>query len=206
MMTEKKANITQFLINLDLEKLIEVNLSIEQFIFLTLLDEKKSDIYLAYTSKFQHIITSKNQLEDLIKRGLLLMNIPDVYLFSNFKVTEKFHQLFFTDKAKIIQDLKDVYPKQTPSGIRKGLHADQAKWIPKYLSIVKNNLQLHELILNCIRYELEINQSNGQLEYLPMLSTYINKRRWETYEEDVKKHISKGELITDISNNNVEDI
>lgn len=201
------AEIKQFLINLDLEKLIEVNLTIEEFIFLSLIDAKKSDLYQQYTSQFKtSILQNAKQITSLLERELITQEIPNNYLFNNFKITEKFYQLFMNDKTQIIKDIKDTYPKQTPSGKRKGLQASQAKWIPKYLNIVKNNMKLHQLIIDCIKFEVADREANGQMEYMPLLSTYINERRWETYEEDVVKLLEKGEIIEQVNNNNVDDI
>jgi len=201
------ADTKQFLITLDLEKLIEVNLSIEEFIFLSLIDSKKPELYQNYTSNFKtSILSNLNQITSLLERGLITQELANNYLFNNFKTTDKFYQLFMNDKAQIIKDIKDTYPKQTPSGKRKGLQASQAKWIPKYLNIVKNNMKLHQLIIDCIKFEVADREANGQMEYMPLLSTYINEKRWETYEEDVVELLEKGEIIDQVNNNNVDDI
>lgn len=201
------AEIKQFLITIDLEKLIDVELSLEQFVFLSLVDSKKPELYSAYTSRIKsNIITNPTQITSLIERGLLIQTVPNNFLFNNFKVTDQFYELFENDQSKIIKELKEAYPKQTPSGKRKGLQADQAKWIPKYLNIVKNNNKLHKLILDCINFEVLDREANGQGEFMPMISTYINNRRWETYQEDVTAMLEKGEIIDQINNNNIDDI
>ena len=205
----KKQVVKSDIISIDLEKLIEVELSIEQFVFLSLIDENKPLLYEAYSKKFKNIIQSKNQLTELIDKGILKMEKADNYDFANFKVTEAFHQLFNNDKAKIIQEIKEVYPKQTPSGQRKGLQADSNKWIPKYLNIVKNNSQLHSLIIDCIKYEMHDRNLNNQAEYIPLLTTYINNARWEVYMDEVIALREKGKKVlssSELTNNIVEDI
>lgn len=199
---DKKADI----ITLDLQKLIDVNLTIEQFVFITLIDEKKPAIYESYSKTFKNIISSREELNDLIERGLIVMEDPTIYKFNNFKVTDLYHQLFSNNKALMIADIKATYPKQTPSGKRKGLQADSNKWIPKYLNIVKNNSELHSLILDCIRYEMQDRATNGQSEYIPLLTTYINNARWEVFMDDVIELRKKGKKISEVENNTVEDI
>ncbi len=206
-MSKGKSEDNQFIITIDLEKIISSSLTIEQFIFLTLLDTKNVSLVRKYLSSLKTpILSNVNQLKELIERKLVHQIDHDNYLFQNFKVTEEFHQLFNNNKIETLQELKAVYPKQTPSGKRKGLQADQAKWGPKYLNIVKNNPKLHELIINCIKYEVADREASGQMEFMPMLSTYINNRRWEVFEEDVLNLLNKGEEINDLNNNNVEDI
>lgn len=197
------------IISLDLEKLIEIGLSIEQFVFLSLIDENKPLLYEAYSKKFKNIIQSKNQLQELLDRGILKMEKSDDYNFTNFKVTDEYHKLFNNDKALIIQEIKEVYPKQTPSGQRKGLQADANKWIPKYLNTVKNNPQLHSLIVDCIKYEMHDRSLNNQAEFIPLLTTYINNARWEVYMDEVLKLREKGKKVlssSELTNNIVEDI
>lgn len=175
-----------FTINFD--TLLRTGLGVNQFTFLTLLKHNKSNLFEEYRSQEKSIgrMTSMEIIEDLIDKGWLLRIDNSEHgkkdaRFSNFKVTDKFNELVDVNNTDIIQELKDAYPKKTPSGNRVNLQQDSDKWIPKYLKAIGDNKDLHNIVLKCIEAEKINRKKTKAEEYWALLTTYVNNRRWEVY-------------------------
>lgn len=78
-----------------------------------------------------------------------------------------------------------IYPKITPNGRR--LQNNKDKVEKKYNSHLKNNLDLHKKILNCVKAEIKDRLSHNSENYWKMLSTYVNQKGWELYEADLEE-------------------
>lgn len=173
------------IINVDLDLILKTGLSIQDFLFLQLIKSGKKELMNEYHSMFGMIL-NKEGVDRLIKKGFLIKKSDNLgYVFANFQTTDDFNS-FTTIKAEdAIEDIKNTYPKKTPSGNRVGLQSDSAKWGPKYLSIIKKDRALHQKILRCIEAEKQHRKKSNSEEYWALLLTYVNNKRWEVYIDDI---------------------
>jgi len=171
-------------INIDVNKLIDNSISIQEYLFCSFISNKEIELMTEYMSLFNFII-SKGQLDNLIRDGFIVQLTPGDFTMNSLKVTDRFQAISEINEEKAIQELKDAYPKRTISGKRVGLQADPFKWQTKYLAIIKKDKDLHEKVLECIELEKKHRAKNGQDDYWALLTTYVNNKRWEVYMEDV---------------------
>lgn len=189
----------------DFDKLLQTGIKIQHYLFLKLLDNKnKAKLFNYYSEQFGPLVRPFD-VDYLFDKGLLDLLRRDKneststnrfknYGLSNMFTTKLFSDLF--DKPIIvdaIEDLKNTYPTKTPAKKRR-LQSDPDKWKPKYLSIIKGKPELHELIIKCIKAEAKHRRSTGSEEFWPLLTTYINNKRWEDYEdeaENIREEVSK---------------
>lgn len=82
------------------------------------------------------------------------------------------------------QELINTYPKKTPNSRR--LHSNKEDCFKKYTKLVARNPKLHKEVIKAIKLELQERLTNKSLNFLRMLSTYINQNGWEEYLEEDK--------------------
>lgn len=189
----KKTNDDNFTFTVDYNILLQVGLTINQYFFLQLSNTQNVNLYRFYVEQFPQPV-NKNDIIQLIEKGLLdTKDGSDRFTFENLKVTAVFKQLFEKKIENAIEELQSTYPTKTPAKKRR-LQSDPDKWKPKYLSIVRGKPELHNKILNCIKAELKHRRATGSEEFWPLLTTYINNRRWEDYMDEtdvVMEEVSK---------------
>ncbi len=172
------------IINVNIDLILKTGLSIQDYLFLQLIKSEKKELMREYHEQFGLILT-KDAVDRLIKKGFLIMkNTEGKYVFDNFKVSNDFNNLTEVKVEDAIQDIKDTYPKKTPSGSRH-LQGDSNKWGPKYLSIIKKDRILHEKILMCIEAEKVHRKANHNEEFWALLLTYVNNKRWELFMDEI---------------------
>lgn len=185
----KKNEEDNFIFTVDFNLLLEAGLTINQYFFLQLKDKDDVNLYRFYLEQFPQPI-NKEDIVLLINKGLLVTkDKTNRYTFENLKITKTFKDLFEKKVDNAIEELKDTYPKKTPLGRR--LHSDAEKWKPKYLSIIKGKPELHKTIIDCIKAEAIHRKKIGNQEFWPLLTTYINNKRWEDYEDEVVEGFSE---------------
>lgn len=176
--------VDNLIINVNIDLILKSGLSIQDYLFLQLVKSGKKELMQEYHSQFGMLLT-KEEVNRLIDGGYLLMlNKEGKYVFDNFKVSDDFNKLTEIKVEDALQDIKDIYPKKTPSGARH-LQGDINKWGPKYLSIIKKDRTLHEKILRCIEAEKVHRKKNNQEEFWALLLTYVNNKRWELYIDSI---------------------
>lgn len=189
----------------DFDKLIQTGIKIEHYLFLKILDHKdKGKILNYYNEQFGALIRPKD-VDFLFDKGLIEILKQDkpeglsINYFKNYSLSNMYLKPLYYDlfEKKIsdntIEELKNTYPKQTPAKKRR-LQSDPDKWKSNYLKIIKGKPELHEIIIKCIKAEAKHRRATGSEEFWPLLTTYINNRRWEDYEDaidDLKEDVSK---------------
>lgn len=189
----------------DFDKLLQTGIKIQHYLFLKLLDNKnKAKLFNYYSEQFEPLVRP-NDVDYLFDKGLIDLLKRDKaesisknrfknYGLSNMYPTKLFYDLFEKPiTVHAIEELKNTYPTKTPAKKRR-LQSDPDKWKPKYLNIIKGKPELHELIIKCIKAEAKHRRSTGSEEFWPLLTTYINNKRWEDYEdeaENLREEISK---------------
>jgi len=191
-----KTNDENVIFEVNLNSLLEAGISINQYFFLQLSHIGKVANYRLYLEQFSQPI-NKEDIKYLIDKGLLITkDRTERYTFENLEPTDLFKRLFDPDIPNAIEELMAVYPKKTPLGRR--LQSDGHKWKPAYLKIIKGRPVLHDLIIKCIKAEEAVRRKAGQLEYWPLMTTYINNKRWEDYEDEIDDFSEEDKFSKDI--------
>lgn len=178
--------VDNFILTINLDLILKASLSFQDYLFLQLIKNHKKELMQEYHAEFGMILT-KDEVDHLIAIGYLqIIDKTKGYVFNNFIITEEFNTLTSVKEDEVIEDLKRVYPKKTPSGKRLGLQNDKDKWGPKYMSIIKGDRALHLRIIECIEREKTHRKLSGQEEFWPLLTTYINNERWEAFIDSVE--------------------
>lgn len=181
----------------DYNILLQVGVTINQYFFLQLSDTNNVDLYRFYLEQFPQPI-NKDDVITLIEKGLLVTKDgSNRFTFENLRTTLLFRQLFEKKVPNAIEELENTYPKKTPLKKRR-LQSDGDKWKPKYLAIVKGKPELHQKILTCIQAEAKHRKVTGSEEFWPLLTTYINNKRWEDYEDEIDGFSEEDKFSKDI--------
>lgn len=181
----------------DFDKIIQTGIKIEHYLFLKILDSKNRVKLLNFYNEQHGALIRPKDVDFLFDKGLidiLKRDKPDDpnsinyfknYSLSNMHITKLYYDLFEKQvKETSIEELKETYPKQTPAKKRR-LQSDPDKWKSNYLKVIKGKPELHELIIKCIKAEAKHRRATNSEEYWPLLTTYINNRRWEDYEDAI---------------------
>lgn len=185
------------IITVDVDLILKTGMSIQEFLFLQLIKSGKKELMREYHEQFG-LILNKDSVDRLIRLGYLSMKSKEgKYVFDNFKVTGDFNNLTEIKVEDALKDLKNTYPKKTPSGSRH-LQGDKEKWEPKYLSIIKKDRALHEKILKCIEAEKVHRKTNHNEEFWALMTTYINNKRWELFIDSIDNEVEENVFSKDI--------
>lgn len=182
----KKTDEEKLVFTVDYDVLLQTGISINQFLFLQLIyNEKSQRYYEFYLEQFPE--GRSVGVQYLIDKGLLTTKDRTTnFSYGNFKTTELFKNLFYKDVENAVKELEEAYPKTTP-GKKRRLQSDKHKWGPNYLKIVKNKPELHKTIINSIKLESKHRKATNTEEFWPLLTTYVNNFRWEVYAEEAEK-------------------
>jgi len=183
--------------NVDVDVLLRAGISINQYFMLHLIKNKRAELYMNYRELFSNPVT-KDDMLSLIKNGYLATRSdPNKFTFDNLLVTPKFIGLNEIKIEDALEELANTYPKVTP-GKKRRLQSDQHKWGPKYLSIIKKDRTLHNRIITCIKAEAIHRKATGNEEFWPLLTTYVNNKRWLDYMEDIVNFTEENKFSRDI--------
>jgi hypothetical protein len=174
------------ILELDLHLLYKSGLSPNQFIFCDLLREGHYLILqkLIKTTGF----VNKESITDLLSKKYVISN--EYFNLNDFNSTIRF--LSITDKFKSIlpvknndpfQDILNLYPTKTlrPDGNTDYLKTGIKKCNTKYNNIIKRNPSKHELIVEALKYELNIRKKENTLKFMKRLPKWISDEEWEVF-------------------------
>lgn len=183
---------------IDIKSLTKSGLPIESYFILQCIIEGAKETLEDYVRCNGKIGSSVFQ--SLCKDGWIELKGANI-IFEHLHLTQKTTDLFkstktILDHKKFFKELKEVYPSMAKfNGKIRRLHQDLEGCERKYRSIVDSE-ELHEQILKCVKLNIrELMNKDGTLEFLPMLSTWINKRNYQAYLPDIEnfKEIEQGD-------------
>ena len=191
----------------NLEKLISLSLSLEGFLVLyCLYNEEEANLlkYIVKVNKIPSLIFNK-----LVSDGWLIysgdMVKPD-YNLNNIELTDRFSKEIMEIQPNKVslsfdecfQQLREHYPIKAGNSERR-LHGDLTRCKNLYkTTIVKNgkiNEELHSVILQCINFEVNLKTKSRSLDYFQLLATWLSQRTWELYIKDVEELIRKNGFV-----------
>lgn len=163
--------------------LLKTGLSLEQYFILECIHRQSRDNLQSYVSKFG--ILDKSVFNNLVQLGYLNKYDGDVY-FEKLKLTNLFYKDFGYEKLdheRYFKELREVYPKKY---IKRSLHQDLPRCRKEYKNIVDSE-ETHKTILKCVKlYLLEL-ESDGRMQWIQLLSTWLHQRNFEQYYEEAIK-------------------
>ena len=162
--------------NIDIEHIIGLKLSPDEYVFLLLHHKEK---YNEYVSRGIKLRIDLRKLQDVGYIKILEDN--------KVVVRQKFVDLIETDFDRQFAELVATYPmKVGNSGKYRILHASNpdakanAKSKAKYRSILKKDPLLHNKIIKLLNVQLT--QQRESLQYLNALDVWLNQSMWEKWE------------------------
>lgn len=196
----------------DINRLIGLGLTIKQYMVLYLKYNDNQDILNTYENNIEiDDYVSGVEYQLLYKKGYLddKYELTDKFKAEVLKVPKVDNNITFEEA---FEQLREHYPTKVigPNrGVRR-LQSDIDRCKKLYKKIIIDNygdidIKKHQFILQCIDFEV-IERKRGKNEaYWQLLPTYLNQRGWELVEEDVKKLIEKNGTIINTSEDYVED-
>ena len=169
------------MLEIDLKKISELSLTLDEGVFLNVLTHYKKEEFLPLMSQFIDMLEIENSLQE---KGFIKKTHDDYILLSktinNFIQPENFN----------FDDIFNLYPTSCPNGrILRTLSVDTRNYKvckKKYLSKVKNADKHNKIVATLTAY-FE-NAPKDQMNYLNNLETFINQEGWEKMETFVAQN------------------
>ena len=173
---------------IDYDKILNSDLTIDQYCILQIIAKEHRSFLEKYVTKYGKIDMSVFNI--LNKKGYLDI-IGDNITFNSLKITEKTKVLFdlnTLDHKWFFKELKDAYPKRVKINKRtRSLHQNMEDCEKKYKQIVDSE-ETHKKILKCVKAYVKELEDSGRLEFIQMLSTWINQKNYQTYIEEIENY------------------
>lgn len=173
-------------IDIDINFLIENNITANQYLILYLLTSKK----YSYLKKYSEITNVKpSEYKDLVVKGFI--HYPngdyDEIQYENILVREKFRELVI--EKDFFDDFYDAYPQKVtrPSGNTDYLRTSSPKARELYSKITSNKKSAHEKILHCLKYEIRVRELENQMQYMKKMLSWLENEEWRTWEERMQE-------------------
>ena len=167
----------------NIEKLIELKLSLEGYFVLWSLYNEQGACLSRYCKSSIHKIPTR-VFEQLVDEKYIDFKGDKDFTLDNMTLTDRFKlevlglkDLKATSFDVAFQQLRECYPTKTPSP----------------LGVVDE--ELHSVILQCINYIVNQATKAKKLDYLQMLPTFLAQKNWETVKDDVEALILKNGFV-----------
>lgn len=174
------------LIEVNLQVVKENSLSLSQYVFLYLLYKETPD----FEELLPVLGLSTSELEDLSMRNLIHTSHGSENM-QTFTLRPSGVAIFKKESDEMWAEFCSHMPFKTGTRLlrtKDPFAASNKKLKDKYLRMVKNDRNLHNLVIACVDIQLEVERD--RLQYLQNSETWINQRTWEKYlhiyEEEVK--------------------
>ena len=161
---------------INVKKLVQFNITLNQYFILQCLCFNKEDELLEYTTaieKFEY-----KELVSLEKKGFFINNNTNKeFVFNDIILTSLTHELFDLNNAKKwFMELWETFPRATPKG-RVLKQISKLKASKKYYLRIKTESE-HINVISALRKEILHRTVTGNLEYMQNLETWLNNEGW----------------------------
>ena len=177
----------EIVVNMD--KLIEYQLSLEAYFLLYCLYYNKEKELIEYTSKCKRIPT--NVFEELNNKNYIKINYEilenNIITYSSLNITTTGKNIF---EIKNVDDLFEDFRKHYPSRVgiaKRPLHLDLKRCKSLYKKIVANDDKMHTLLCKCADAYYNHCKSSGSERYMQNLATWLHQENYKQYIEDIDK-------------------
>lgn len=174
------------LLQVDVKLLTKHKIKADDLTILLLLYEKQHTLLNKYLDTFSS--TEKEILFNRMERTLLVVNhnIPDEYNLELITIKQEALDIILNNDA--FEEFLTVFPASTvrPNGTKDYLKTDIQRCKTVYNRLVKNNVSLHNTIINCLKFELQKRQSSNGMAFMKRLPNWLRSEEWKSYEQEIK--------------------
>jgi len=181
------------LVEFNVQTLLDNNLTADQFLICVLIYEKKIKLLEKYFAKKEEsykieLISSLQKLDFITN-----LNIEGKYDFNNFIVGTSFAKAM--SKGDYFDDLMKTFPVSVmrPDGSKDYLRTDLPRCRKKYASITHGTKMIHDHILKCLQYEVDLRNKEGRLGFMKRLPNWLASEEWKSYEQRMLDDSLSGE-------------
>lgn len=187
-------------LTIDVKKLIKAGLSIEEHFILDCIHKDNQELIEEYVENCGTI--GRPVIDKLISLEYI-QSVKDEVTFSKLRLTKKSIDYLGSDKldhSRFFKELREVYPKRVKVGRGyRSLHQNLDVTEKKYKAIITSE-SLHKLILKCVKLYLIELESTNRMDFIQMLSTWINEKNYQIYMDEA---INFKEVISNEDNYDV---
>lgn len=183
------------IVNFPINKLLEKGLTADDYSIALLLKEGKFGLLDKYAKLSNNSFFES--LGRLKEKGYIIYNtIGNIIPIREAKITDNFIDILSNG-----DDFDEFYNTFPIKVIRKGgntdyLRTNKNKCRIKYKKVVKNNLMVHDHIMDCLKLEIENRTSRNNMSYMKKMENWLEKEEWKTiYEYKIEKEDAK--LLSD---------
>ena len=183
-------------LKVDLNRLLLTGTSIEEYFILSSIYYSRKSIIEKYVLKCKTFDVSV--FDNLVKKGYLEIG-KNEYTFDDLSITKKaisdLGLLQNEDHEAFFEEFKSIYPSVIKSGnvVIRRLHQDLGECKKKYKSLIKKK-EDHDLIIKCVKLYVEEHRKANKMEFLQMISSFLNQKNYEMYMEEAKS-INSDQII-----------
>ena len=180
-------------INFPINKLLEKGLTADDYTIALLLKEGK----LGLVSKYSKLAKESfiESLERLKQKGYVTYKtIGNIIPIKETKVTEAFTDIL--SNGDNFEEFYNTYPIKTVriDGKTDYLRINKTKCKVKYKKIVKNNLMIHDHIMDCLKLDLEKRTNTNNMAYMKRMENWLAQEEWKNIYEYKLKTLEAKEL------------
>lgn len=160
------------------------NLSLNQFVFLSLVLDKNQKSHQGITTIIRQV--SDNEIQDLINRNLIQKKDSSRGL--TYKATKELIEKL-TPKDTLFEQFYITYPTMVirPDGTKGFLRSNIKKCREYYNKLIKGNPELHNRILTALNYEISEKTMTGKICYMKTMWKWLTSHEWELTEEQMNE-------------------
>jgi hypothetical protein len=176
------------IVETDINLLRYHQISANQYIFCYLLYMKKYDILNAYLTA-HNFSNFEIEIEQLMTMGLLSRFDYATRLdIKGYTLTDKCLEMLSTSSMDLFDEFLSEFPSKVirSEGNADFLKSNVAKCRLKYKAITKGKRHIHEHVLDCLRYELELKQASNSMRFMKKLPNWLESEEWKAYEDELK--------------------
>lgn len=201
----------------DINRLIGLGLTIQEYMILYLLYNDNRDILDSYNNNigFGEDRDLSDILDNLYDKGYINNDengesiCTDKFKTEVLKIPKVDNNISFEEA---FEQLREHFPTKvtSPNGAVRRLQSDidRCKKLYKKTIVFSDgtiDLESHKFILQCIDFEVNERRKGKNEAYWQLLPTYLNQRGWELVENDVEKLLKDKGTIINTSEDYIED-
>jgi len=178
-------------VNVDVEKMLKLKLTGDEYIFLDLLYNRKFP--LAKKVARSNGFLSDESLRSMIERRLVHnMNLPGELDVSKI-IVRKWASEQLEESHDYFAELLKHYPVKVtrPDGSTDMLRRELPNSRLIYNKLVKGKPELHQEIIRCLITEVSERTRTGQLKYMKRLPKWLAAEDWKVYLPLMNQNINK---------------
>ena len=175
-------------LKIETDFLIKNKLTPTEGVILNLLHEKKNRIIKSIVDEMPF-----NPFEIEIPRLKSLGYIEGETILS-LKLTEEGTDLI--EARDFFQELLEIFPHSVirKDGKKAYLRTDKKRSQSAYIKITRKRRDIHEYILECLKYEINQREQSGDMMWFKALPNWLKAQEWETWGERMKEELHEEKI------------